>query len=69
MDGWSLSQSGKAVSNLIPCVAMSKEFRTWKIDEIRAVWPLPLFNALLMAALLLHGHASGLSSSRRLGWN
>jgi len=24
---------GEAATNLIPCAAMSKEFRTWKIDE------------------------------------
>jgi transposase len=91
------------VASLIPCWAMSKHFRPWKIDETHLLPPSvqdyvakdhlsrlivflvkesldlseitgsysselgqPPFDPHMMTALLLHGYASGLYSSRRI---
>lgn len=93
----------QAGASLIPWVAMSKEFRPWKIDEAQLLPPSvqdyvpqdhvsrlivslvresldlsailggyrsglgqPPFDPRMMTALLLHGYASGLYSSRRI---
>ena len=87
----------------MPCAAMSKEFRPWKIDEAQLLPPSvqdyvprdhisqlivslvrkalicrrssgscrsglgqPPFDPRMMTALLLHGYASGVYSSRRI---
>src|SRR5260370_28983865 len=91
------------MENLIPCDAMSKHFRPWKIDDIQLLPPSvqdyvakghlsrlivalvresldlseiagsyrsglgqPPFDPWMMTALLLHGYASGVYSSRRI---
>ncbi len=95
--------TGQEGASLIPCVAMSKEFRPWKIDEVQLLPPSvqdyvpqdhvsrlivslvkesldlsailgsyrsglgqPPFDPRMMTALLLHGYASGIYSSRRI---
>ena len=95
--------TGQEGASLIPWVAMSKEFRPWKIDEAQLLPPSvqdyvqqdhvsrlivslvkesldlsailgsyrsglgqPPFDPRMMAALLLHGYASGIYSSRRI---
>ncbi len=95
--------TGQVWSGLIHCVAMSKHFRPWKIDEAQLLPPRvqdyvakdhlsrlivalvreeldlsaiggsyssglgqPPFDPRLMTALLLHGYASGIYSSRRI---
>src|SRR6478735_1075777 len=95
--------TGQEGASLIPCVAMSKEFRPWKIDEAQLLPPSvqdyvqqdhvsrlivslvkesldlsailgsyrsglgqPPFDPRMMTALLLHGYASGIYSSRRI---
>jgi transposase len=95
--------AGQAGASLIPWVAMSKEFRPWKIDEAQLLPPSvqdyvpkdhlsrlivalvreeldlsailgsyrsglgqPPFDPRMMTALLLHGYASGIYSSRRI---
>src|SRR6476619_5523036 len=49
---------------------MSKHFRLWKIDETQLLpasgQGQPPFHPGLMTALLLHGYASGIYSSRRI---
>jgi transposase len=95
--------TGQVGASLIPCGAMSKDFRPWKIDEAQLLPPSvqdyvakdhmsrlivalvreeldlsaisgsyrsalgqPPFDPRLMTALLLHGYASGIYSSRRI---
>lgn len=95
--------AGQEGASLIPYVAMSKQFRPWKIDEAQLLPPSvqdyvpqdhvsrlivslvresldlsailgsyrsglgqPPFDPRMMTAVLLHGYASGLYSSRRI---